>query len=79
MGLKIVGFVHILKHVCLDASKRNRCSVVCVCEGENSCVHLCVFATVWDESFGHIYIYHNKCNLVFMCVCLFDLTEGVLY
>lgn len=81
VGLKIVGFVHILKHVCLDAQKRNRCSAflcVCVCvwEEASSCVHLCVApcdvcseapTRTWDE------------NTLFMCVfvCVYDLTEGL--
>lgn len=78
--LKIVGFVHILKHVCLDARKRNRCSVfMCVWEGESGrapvclCVFLLMFvrkrARTWDE------------NPSFMCACVSDLTEGwgVLY
>ena len=78
MGLKIVGFVHILKHVCLDAQKRNRCSVcvsVCVCvrererererEEANPCVRLCVVPVMFVSK-AHTRTRDE--NTLFMCV-----------
>lgn len=47
VGLKIVGFVHILKHVCLDAQKRNRCSVFV-------CASLCFPCDVYSKAYTHV-------------------------
>lgn len=72
VGLKIVGFVHILKHVCLDAQKRNRCSAflcVCVCVrgSEFMCASLC--RPLWCL-FGGTNAHMGWEHAVHVCVCV---------
>lgn len=74
VGLKIVGFVHILKHVCLDAQKRNRCSAfLCVCVCERKRVHVCIFVSppvMFVRRHQRAHGMRTRCSCVCLCVCM---------
>lgn len=74
VGLKIVGFVHILKHVCLDAQKRNRCSAfLCVCVCERKRVHVCIFVSppvMFVRRHQRAHGMRTHCSCVCLCVCM---------